>query len=332
MTWFKQLFGFKEPTQRADLHQRLQVEGAWLYDKKSERRWRCGHLEVATLAELQTRATPPQGGRLMLREVVADVQALHGQYPNAVFQAASQFNLLEMASPKHVPEDGIGIYSYDHTQGPACAIACGAGTVYRNYFVPLEDQLGQTTQRQINTLAPLEAALNNAQHRYWTLQNGYQKATPEAVKRLAQHLSTYAPAALEALGGQLQVGLQWDTQVTWNNHTHTVTQVYCSGVPIGYNTAPVEAWVPFAPMVLNATYEATFWAAWEQYQRTGVGQLFLTLVGGGVFQNPLPWVVAAIERSLKRFAEAPLEVHIVSYGQSQPLVRALVDRWNNATA
>ena len=37
-----------------------------------------------------------------------------------------------------VPEDGVTIYSADPTQGPACALACAAGSVYRNYFCPRE--------------------------------------------------------------------------------------------------------------------------------------------------------------------------------------------------
>jgi hypothetical protein len=40
----------------------------------------------------------------------------------ALFQVASQFNLLEMVSPSVTPEDGVTRYQDDHTQGPACAI------------------------------------------------------------------------------------------------------------------------------------------------------------------------------------------------------------------
>ena len=32
------------------------------------------------------------------------------------------------------PEDGVTGYAWDKTQGPCCAIACGASTIYRNYF------------------------------------------------------------------------------------------------------------------------------------------------------------------------------------------------------
>ena len=36
------------------------------------------------------------------------------------------------------PEDGVTLYAADPTQGPACALACAAGSVYRNYFCPRE--------------------------------------------------------------------------------------------------------------------------------------------------------------------------------------------------
>ena len=93
--------------------------------------------------------------RLSLREVVADVKHLHQQPSNAgaLFQVASQFNLLEMAHPTITPEQGVGIYEGDETQGPACAMAAGAGTIYRNYFVVVNGHPGQTTTSQIDCLA-----------------------------------------------------------------------------------------------------------------------------------------------------------------------------------
>lgn len=79
-------------------------------------------------------------GRVELRNIVGDSLALHcdSQYFGAVFQAASQFNCLEFVSASGVPENGIGVYELDHTQGPACAIACGAGTAVRNYLAVVD--------------------------------------------------------------------------------------------------------------------------------------------------------------------------------------------------
>ncbi|WP_245316866.1 hypothetical protein [Bradyrhizobium manausense] len=47
------------------------------------------------------------------------------------------------------------IYQSDSTQGPACAIAAGAATIYRNYFAKVAGRLGQTKDRQIDALADL---------------------------------------------------------------------------------------------------------------------------------------------------------------------------------
>ena len=64
--------------------------------------------------------------------MTGDVRALHGapEHANALFQVASQFNLLEMVGPEVTPEDGVTRYQGDKTQGPACAIAAGAATIY----------------------------------------------------------------------------------------------------------------------------------------------------------------------------------------------------------
>jgi hypothetical protein len=66
---------------------------------------------------------------------------------SALFQVASQFNALEMVAPNITPEDGVTRYQHDRTQGPACAIAAGAATIYRNYFVPVAGGIGQTAAR-----------------------------------------------------------------------------------------------------------------------------------------------------------------------------------------
>ena len=104
-----------------------------------------------------------------MSECIGNVQAFHQQVENkgALFQVASQFNLLEMVSPGVTPEQGVGIYEYDGTQGPACAIACGAGTIYRNYFVPLNDQVGQSTDQQIDCLSLLGETLGNQNNELW---------------------------------------------------------------------------------------------------------------------------------------------------------------------
>eukprot|EP01013_Petalomonas_cantuscygni_P025426 TRINITY_DN4737_c0_g1_i1.p1 TRINITY_DN4737_c0_g1~~TRINITY_DN4737_c0_g1_i1.p1 ORF type:complete len:447 (+),score=87.40 TRINITY_DN4737_c0_g1_i1:60-1400(+) len=79
---------------------------------------------------------------VQIANMAGEAGALHmeARADGAVMQAASQFNCLEFPSPEIVPEAGISDYIYDRTQGPACAIACPAGTAVRNYLVKWDDK------------------------------------------------------------------------------------------------------------------------------------------------------------------------------------------------
>ena len=61
--------------------------------------------------------------------VCGDVRQMNRQPANAgaLFQVASQFNLLEMTGPAVTPEEGVTRYQGDPTQGPACANRCRDG-------------------------------------------------------------------------------------------------------------------------------------------------------------------------------------------------------------
>ena len=123
---------------------------------------------------------------------------------------------------------------------------------------------------------------------------------------------------------KLRIGIQWDTQVTLDACTHLVTQVYGSALPVGYSRHDSRSWEPFARLILNASYEATFWAALLNFARTGNNKLYLTLLGGGVFGNDEDWILTAIRRALELFARGPLDVAIVSYKASRPIVKHLI--------
>src|SRR5215472_8595773 len=140
-----------------------------------------GELELVSLQALRDRVKSSVGlpGRLKVSVVTGDVRQMHQSPENAgaLFQVASQFNLLEMVSPTVTPEHGVTRYQHDRTQGPACAIAAGAATIYRNYFVPIAGGHGQTANRQLDGLADLGVALSSGTKlpvgELWTMQNGY---------------------------------------------------------------------------------------------------------------------------------------------------------------
>lgn len=316
--WFEQLTGVEESSPEA-VRSALRTEGKWLHSTANSKAWQCGTLSTPQLSDLRFQETAAPG-HLTFAEVVADVRELHADASNAgaTFQVASQFNLLEMVSPRIAPEDGIGIYENDRTQGPACAIACGAGTIYRNYFAPVDGQPGQSFDRQIDCLADVGARLGNVDSQLWAMKNGYALPTSSGLQSITSQIDRMTDNGREELRGLLRVGLQSETQVTLANASHTVDQVYCSALPVAYSNQLAEDWEVFARLVLEAAYEATFRVAARNAARTGNNRLYLTLLGGGAFGNRQAWILDAIDRAARLLPNCGLNVFVVSYGSSSP--------------
>lgn len=324
-SWFEQLVGFEEesPTQ---VRSHLKLKEGRLISNVNNQSFDVGALELPTLKELRATVKGYPEAENQLREVVGDVQRFHELTENAgaTFQAASQFNLLEMVGPTVRPEQGVGRYERDKTQGPACAIACGAGTIFRNYFVKVNGQIGQTEENQIDCLSEIGAYFNNPVAKHWRMQNGYALASEPGLAAISEQIRDLDAEAYEALKGLLKIGIQKDTQVTLSNGQHKVTQVYCSALPVAYSAIAAEKWEAFARLILDATYEATFLAAIANKQRTRNTHLFLTLVGGGAFGNQPAWIFDAITKNLKKFQRAGLDIYFVSFGQSSALVQQIL--------
>jgi hypothetical protein len=197
MDWFERLTGFRE-TGYDETRAKLKVEDGRLRSLINLKSYGIGNLELVSLQELRetAKAAGDLPGRLKVGVVTGDVRALHRslEYSGALFQVALQFNLLEMTSYEVTPEHGVTRYQYDRTQGPACAIAAGAATVYRNYFVPVDNGCGQTAKRQLDGLADLGKALRNALNQplkaLWKMQNGYALCTSIGLDAIAKHLGT----------------------------------------------------------------------------------------------------------------------------------------------
>ena len=325
--WFETLTGFPEETPQ-QVRANLTVDGKALKSQVNGNVLVCGQLETPSLGELRERVDSSGHGvgQISVREVVANVQHLHTNASNSgsLFQVASQFNLLEMMSPRATPEQGVGIYENDHTQGPACAVAAGAGTIYRNYFAIVNGQLGQSAENQIDCLADIGAALGNTESRLWEMRNGYALASQSGLVEVSNRLRASSESELDELRKLLRIGIQWDTQVTLNNSQHTVSQACCSALPVAYSPHSSTLWAEFARLVLEASYEATICTAILNSVRNGNNRLFLTLLGGGAFGNETAWIVGGIQRALNLYKHVDLDVAIVSYGSSKPYIQSLV--------
>ena len=180
MDWFEGLTGFRE-TSYEETRCKLAVDGDTLQSLMNGKRYGIGSLELVSLSDLRERVklAPVQNGQLRVGIVTGDVRQMHRTPENAgaLFQVASQFNLLEMINERVTPENGVTGYQNDPTQGPACAIAADVATIYRNYIAPIKGEYGQTAKRQLDGLfdlgATLSSALSCSTSELWQMKNGY---------------------------------------------------------------------------------------------------------------------------------------------------------------
>lgn len=325
-SWFERITGFPEG-EYTDTQRRLAVEGDELVSLVNGARAGVGELSLPTLAQLRERGQLARGRRSTIATLVGDARALHSEpeFAGATFQVASQFNVLEMTGPFITPEHGVTRYESDPTQGPACAVAAGAATIYRNYFAPVGDQVGQRSDRQLDTLAhlgaELAALLGRSVAELWTMQNGYALCTEDGLAAVSDLLSGMSETDRDRLRGLLAVGVHRGVEVTDRADGHRVTQVFCSALPVSYGVRSPH-WEPLARLVLEASYEATLLAAAE-HPGTPV---LLTRVGGGAFGNDDGWIDDALERALAVVSDAGLDIRLVSRGQVHPSFARLAAR------
>lgn len=328
--WFEVLTGFEEdnPDQ---VRENISVTGGMLKSHINGEQFVVGRLETPSLAELRKRinSSVSQRGITSVREVIANTQHLHSDKLNAdsLFQVASQFNLLEMVSPDVTPERGVGGYEYDLTQGPACAVAAGAGTIYRNYFVNVNGEVGQSANNQIDCLVDIGLALGNSNSRLWEMKNGYVLASQNGLVEITKRLNAASESERDRLRQLLRIGLHWNTEVTLSESRHKVSQAYCSALPVAYSHHAPDLWAAFAQLVLEASYEATICAGILNYIETGNNKIYLTLIGGGAFGNEIEWIIKAIERALTLYRYIDLDVMIVSHQRSKECVQKLINNF-----
>jgi len=325
MDWFERLTGFSECGYE-ETRSKLQVEDDRLTSTINGVSYGIGRFSLPSLGNLRGSISGLNlpAGRIRVRNVSGDVRLMHHSrdLAGALFQVASQFNMLEMIGPHVTPENGVGIYEYDRTQGPACAIAAGAATIFRNYFVPHAGAFGQTANRQIDGSLGLARALSELtgvrQELLWTMRNGYSMFSHDGLNAIDNHLAEADEATRDALRAHLVVGLHEAVEVTDGPRRpgQSVSQVFCSALPVAYHEiADPGRWARIATLVLEAAYEASLCAAVCQVAKGGSGVVMLTCLGGGAFGNDEGWILNAMRRAFLIARDWPLEVRIVSYNE-----------------
>ena len=327
--WFNDLFGFEERSPE-EVRDHLEVDGTLLRSRVNGASYGIGVLETPSLRELRTRddRIPDDRaphGPIRVRNVVGEAGALHADPRNAgaLFQVASQFNLLEMTSQNVSPEEGVTRYACDHTQGPASAIAAGAATVYRNYFAMVDGKEGQDAGRQIDCLRDVHQALSPDGQSLWEMRNGYALPTVTTLTHFNRRFSKLDEDGRDALRRALRIGIHRDVEVTRSPSRHLVSQALCSALPLSYSSASSPEWRSFARLILEAAYESTLLATVENTERNPGAPVYLPQVGGGAFGNQPERISAAMDRAFHLLADSGLDVRIVHYSAVSERFRGL---------
>ena len=169
--------------------------------------------------------------------------------------------------------------------------------------------------------------------------DGYCFSTEANLSRLNSVLQGKEDDVTDAIkvGVHKHVGVTYQGRFieTPRNEAPTVTQIYCSALSCAYSGLSKESWEPFARLVLNACYEATLWAAVvnslesSELQTGYRHDVFLTLIGGGVFGNDLDWILEAILRAIKIVQSTEgvcMRIHICHHRSINARVALAIDR------
>ncbi len=236
---------------------------------------------------------------------------------DAVFQVASNFSALEPVSNVDYPEGGVTKYIYDMTQGPIASLSAAPGVILRMYtpfFNPQKHPASwrQTQDHQVNLLDQVPQL---------PIVNGYVDFTGDNADYLSYTITEQDKLALKVgFHGNIQVVSGYlkdkNTVVKQTDPNQLVNQVFTAAIDFGYLNSHLKherAAIEKACILLDTAYEGTIKAV--AYK--GKKKLFLTLIGGGVFDNNLLWIAKAIEKNIEFIKDAGLDVTLILYNHHE---------------
>lgn len=298
--------------------------------RTDEGAWAAGRFEVLSLGELERRVKargPPHTGNAVRLSVLEGAGALSdigllqaAAAPGSLFQVASQFNCLEAPDALLVP---VARYFRDPTQGPRASISAFPGTLLRHYAAPRGDgsRFTQTEGDQLNLLAAFcTPGVARVESGYLMTQNiASPKAFLEALERDFARLCVGVHDGVEVVFGG-----GWTRRVA-RVPAPRVAQVFTSTwAGGGYSDGSLGAHHEATLRLLQrGAYLGTLLAA----SALGLRRVVLTLIGGGVFDNPKPLIWEAVFWAMEQLAlvaPAPLDVIVNARTELDEAMRATV--------
>jgi hypothetical protein len=279
------------------------------------RTFKAGRFETPRLGALRRRAeeakaaaTGSGGGSLRFfvldgASPATDIGALQATAPEgSLFQVASQFNCLE--SPDACVAD-VADYLHDPTQGPRASISAFPGTFVRHYAAPAGDGtriVQRTDGPQINLLEELCADGAASVTSGYLMTNNIPR--PADFARALEERFDEIHTGLHD-GVEVVLGHDWDGPVPGAPGL-TIAHVLCSTVAAG-GYSRVDPRDPAIQTIIRQLQRAAHLGALVSAAALGKSYAVLTLVGGGVFGNPVRviwesilWALDAVRPLLHR--------------------------------
>src|SRR3989338_8546554 len=246
-----------------------------------------------------------------------DIAALQTNEKNkgAVFQIASNFSGLEPICKTDIPENGISKYIHDNTQGPIASISAAPGLIYRMYGIFNkkidEKDWRQQNNNQINLLHNVSS--------FYPVVNGYVDLS----------LCKYLLRPVHNLINLIQIGFHHNIQTTYGlsygqdyevctNDSQIINQIFTSSIDLGNSSGNTNYLLfdkypgivtDLTQVLLDAAYEGTIRSCWLYDKQI----LYLTLIGGGVFNNSLSWIAQSLEKLSSLIIDSGITITLVIY-------------------
>lgn len=245
-----------------------------------EKRFSYGEFKTLKVAEL-TRLVHPNKTKVKCSFEISENTDIGNLslHQESMVQVASNFNCLEFPSPSYVNTGYLVEKAHrDSTQGPAACFGPLAAYLYRAHFIP-----------PINLLEHVEDY-------FGTLRGG--KIQLSGREKEIENV--------DEVTDNIMIGLHMDAEMLYNRQglletPFLIDQCFNSTINLNYIGSRNEKLNKIIRCLLRASYEGVFMAAIYRKRK----YLYLTLIGGGVFNNPIDIILEELIRAYQKWTTHP---------------------------
>ncbi|ATZ80746.1 hypothetical protein BMW23_0700 [Bodo saltans virus] len=231
-------------------------------------------------------------------EELFDTSALQYTSKNSLFQVASNFNCHELPSEHMSVRTGRYLTDLmtDHTQGPSASAGAIFGAILR-----------VSEHQNVNLLE--DTPLNAKKGKLYDSQNAELDFDTDKIK-IGLHENV--PASFKRINNNIE----------YNDNPAIINQVYTSTCIFTKKES-----INLAQILLEKAYEGTYLSGIKCKSK----RIILTLIGGGVFNNPIELIIGEIIKNhilYSQYLDEDCEVHLPIYESNRKDIEEIFNEYN----